>query len=444
MKRTGTMLMFIILVSLGAGGCAVQGGVGAGSPSARSQGINQYTYDVAVEVYRTGDYDRSAKLFNEIAADGSGPILVRKAQYGAACAALAAAKDQKEFEAALEKFEKWASDSSRQAQGEDPSLLMPVLRRARELQQERIASASENQKIRKSLAALQDQIQQKERVIDSLEDRLQAEQVWYEEANSRRLTRLKQRINFLEAMQPERLMSENAMLRERIRTLADDSKHNERELVLLERIQQLEALRPEELMEENTRLQERIEAYKAMDPSSLARENKDLQEKIQRLASLEQENERMEAELQEFEKLNPGKTAQENAELQERISRLEANAESRLQEMENELERFRAMNPEKLESEVDRLQTRIRELESLNPEQLARENALLQEKVASLEADRPEDMRAENERLKERMERIRSQKPADLVEENERLLRQINALEDLYREMQVRKREYSN
>lgn len=100
-----------------------------GPPSLSSLADLQAAYTLAVDSYLAGNFEKSATLFQQLAATTGDPLLARKSFFGLACAKLALARNEEEFARAMALWNDWAQMPSQGQPYEDPRMLGALLPR---------------------------------------------------------------------------------------------------------------------------------------------------------------------------------------------------------------------------------------------------------------------------------------------------------------------------
>ena len=88
----------------------------------------QEPFQTAMRTFKAANYEQARKDFQAVADSDHAQEIVRKAQYGVACSALAQAENEEELKEAQQLFEKWAVKAPSYLPSEDPRLLYPVLK----------------------------------------------------------------------------------------------------------------------------------------------------------------------------------------------------------------------------------------------------------------------------------------------------------------------------
>ena len=88
----------------------------------------QELFQAAMRTFEAANYEQARKDFQAVADSDHAQEIVRKAQYGVACSALAQAENEEELKEAQQLFEKWAVKAPSYLPSEDPRLLHPVIK----------------------------------------------------------------------------------------------------------------------------------------------------------------------------------------------------------------------------------------------------------------------------------------------------------------------------
>ncbi len=85
-------------------------------------------YQVAVQLYREGDYKAAGQCFNTVHQTTTDSDLRRMALYGLACSRLMTAETSEDYRQGLQLWYQWVEDASANARDETPLLMVPLLR----------------------------------------------------------------------------------------------------------------------------------------------------------------------------------------------------------------------------------------------------------------------------------------------------------------------------
>jgi hypothetical protein len=311
--RTLFMILMIVLIS----GCTSRQ---AGPRSVLQEQIGPMTYEIAIQVYQAGEYDKAAALFDEVAESTNDPLLEGKARFGRISSLLVGAATEKEYETALASWEAWSSEVGGSTPETDPRLLPPIMaalekRAGRSVQppprpaQPAVKQVPDNTVLVEveEMRRLQQSIQDRQEENANLRERLAAL-----ETSSVSSSSAVERLRLNESLRERE--HENSILREKISALESTiSEIHTSRYEELQKVPEEEVLRMVDIVEEKERenqaLRERLsaleeklsgevqertrQAQQTVPPNGrgaeLSRENQQLKEKLEALESLHQE-----------------------------------------------------------------------------------------------------------------------------------------------------------
>jgi hypothetical protein len=308
--RSLRILLVVALVL--SSGCASKGM--RPNPALQEQ-LGAMTFEIAIQVYQAGEYDKAGALFEELAGSSDDPLLQRKARFGLISARLAGAATEQEYDRALVSWREWTSELGGETPVTDPRLLPPVMaaldKRAREAKRPPAKAQPPAKQIPDG--ALIVEVEEMRRMQQSIQTR--------EEENAM----LRERIDALERS----AFSSSATAAERLRW-SESLKERERENEMLrERIAALESTistldgnpRPEEL--QKVPAEEMMHLVQTVEEKE--RENLALRERLsgleQKLSGLEQERSRQAQ--QPMPPKGGAELSMENQRLREQLEALE-------------------------------------------------------------------------------------------------------------------------
>ena len=180
-SRALCLLAFVLLLS----SCApVEKSIFPKKDIVLTQSEEKNPFEPVMKAFEAGDYEAAKEGFISVLETSVDELIRRKARFGIACTAFAAASDEQELKKALQLWERWAIEAPEFLENEDPRLLHPVLRDyyiqfssqvkklkedCERLKEQRAALGMEKKELQSRLSTMEEENQALEEKIEALQ-----------------------------------------------------------------------------------------------------------------------------------------------------------------------------------------------------------------------------------------------------------------------------------